>query len=143
VERGRSGRHGRAADCGPGDKAVEAVSTASTSGGRGAANGVARLDVVINNVANTGEAVGKGGSGATYGLVGTQVTDHYSMRATFYPASGTESVNKTYRHTLHSTIGNKKRPPGLTPMKLKEGTARAFEQKTLTCLRDLQAEGKL
>jgi hypothetical protein len=38
---------------------------------------------------------------------------------------------------LHSTTGNKKAPPGLLPMKVKDGTARVFEQMTLTCLRDL------
>ena len=75
-----------------------------------------RMDVVMNNVGDVGEAVAKGvGTGLTLGLAGSMVTDGYFFTAT-YQAVGKEPVRKVYKHALHSTVGNAKDPEGLEPV---------------------------
>lgn len=74
------------------------------------------LTVVIDNVPLEGEnAAAEGfGAGLTFGAVGTMVTDRYISTMTYSRGGQTTSVN--VRHALHTTIGNKAGPEGLTAM---------------------------
>ena len=106
-------------------------------------NEEARLEIVLNNLANIGDAAGKGFlTGLTFGGAGSLVTDSYVMSATF-AAPGKPRVSKTYEHALHTTIGNKKGPEGLQPKSVKEAFEEVVDQLMLNLLRDLQKEGAL
>ena len=77
------------------------------------ADDVDRLEIVLDNVGDTGDAAGKGAlTGLTFGAKGSQVTDGYVFTATFR-AVGKPAVTRTYRHAIHGTIGNAEGPPGL------------------------------
>ena len=102
-----------------------------------------RLNIVINNHADIGEAVAKGvGTGLTLGLIGSTVTDHYSLTATFQ-ALGKEPIQKVYRHALHSTIGITSGPEGLTSLPLEEAFEAIIQDLILNLLYDLQTENYL
>ena len=105
---------------------------------------VDQLKIVLDNVADTGDAAGKGAvTGLTFGAKGSQVTDGYIMTATFR-APGKPAVTKVYRHALHSTIGNADAPAGLVA---EESTQAAFDKVVeglvLNLLRDLQKDEQL
>ncbi len=103
----------------------------------------ANLDIVMNNVADLGKAIGKGFvTGLTFGIAGSLVTDNYVFRA-IYKTPGKEPVTLEYNHAIHSTIGNKRGPDGLKPMTLKEAIEDVTEQLVLNMLRDLRAGGHL
>ena len=71
------------------------------------------IRIVVNNIADTGSAAAKGfGTGLTFGLVGTTVTDAYEMSVTI--TVGTKSFTRTaVKHAFHTAIGNTSTPPGL------------------------------
>src|SRR5262245_19284756 len=105
---------------------------------------VDQLKIVLDNVADTGDAAGKGAvTGLTFGAKGSQVTDGYIMTATFR-APGKPAVTKVYRHAIHSTIGNADAPAGLVA---EENTQAAFDKVVeglvLSLLRDLQKEEQI
>jgi hypothetical protein len=101
--------------------------------------GVASLYLVMNNVADVGKAVAKGiGTGMTFGVVGTQVTDAYEFTATFNPPSGTPILKK-YVHAIHTTIGKAGIPQGLRATSHDDAMIMVVEDVTLSLLRDLQA----
>lgn len=102
-----------------------------------------RLDVVMNNVADMGKAVGKGiGTGLTFGLAGSLVTDGYEFKATYRPV-GKDPVVRNYKHAIHTTVGNKKGPPGLQPVPVGQAFDMVVEDLVLNLLRDLQKDGYL
>jgi hypothetical protein len=86
------------------------------------------LTVVIDNVAVDGEnAAAKGfGTGLTFGAVGSMVTDGYVCTVTYSRAGTTTAVD--VRHALHTTIGNKAGPEGLTPMTPQEAIHQVIDQ---------------
>jgi hypothetical protein len=105
---------------------------------------VDRLEIVLDNVADKGEAAGKGAlTGLTFGAKGSHVTDGYIFTATFR-AVGKQAVTKVYRHAIHSTIGNAEGPPGLVA---EESVRAAFnkvvEGLVLNLLLDLQKEEQI
>ncbi|HEX7642928.1 MAG TPA: hypothetical protein VF472_12045 [Burkholderiaceae bacterium] len=102
-----------------------------------------KLYIVINNVFDSKEATGKGvGTGLTLGLAGTMVTDNYVMTAS-YDAPGAPEVKHSYRHALHSTIGNADGPKGLVATTPKEGGRTIVTDLTLNLLRDMSTSGEL
>jgi hypothetical protein len=114
-------------------------SSVSSSG----SSDLAHFDIVMDNVADTGGAFGKGlGTGFTFGAVGSMVTDGYTFTAT-YTAPGKNPVTKAYSHALHSTVGNAKGPEGLEPMSVQQALDTVIEQLVLNLLRDLQKESLL
>jgi len=108
------------------------------------ATDVDRLDVVLDNVGDRGDAAGKGAvTGLTFGAKGSQVTDGYVFTATFLGV-GKAPVTKVYRHAIHTTIGSAEAPAGLQP----ESSPRAAFDKVveglmLNLLLDLQKEERL
>jgi len=102
-----------------------------------------KLFITVNNFPVTKDAASKGvGVGLTFGLVGTMVTDGYLME-TIYRAPSQQEVKKTYRHALHTTIGNAPGPPGLKGMTPQEAFDKALEEMLLNLLNDLSREGRL
>lgn len=97
------------------------------------------LKVLIDNVAITDNAAAKGfGTGLTLGLVGSMVTDGYVCTMT-YSRDGRVSET-TVKHALHSTIGNKAGPEGLTPMTPKDAVQIIMDQLTWNGLKQLSAQ---
>lgn len=90
--------------------------------------GAGLLTVVIDNVPLEGEnAAAEGfGTGLTFGAVGTMVTDAYVGTVTYSRGGQTTSVN--LRHALHTTIGNKAGPEGLTGMTPVEAVHQVIDQ---------------
>lgn len=93
-----------------------------------AGSGAGLLTVVIDNVPLEGEnAAAEGfGTGLTFGAVGTMVTDRYIGTVTYSRGGETTSVNVT--HALHTTIGNKAGPQGLTAMTPVEAVHQVIDQ---------------
>jgi hypothetical protein len=105
--------------------------------------GLDRLQLVLNNVADIDGAVGKGAkTGLTFGAAGSLVTDSYVLKAMFL-RPGKVAVEKTYRHALHSTIGNAEAPPNLRPMGTQEAFDKVLEDLMLNLILDLQQEERL
>ena len=101
------------------------------------------LKVDMDNVGDTGSAVAKGiGTGLTFGLVGSMVTDGYVFTATLQRA-GLPAIQKVYKHAIHSTVGNKSGPEGLEPLSPTVAFNRVMEGLVLNLIKDLQAEGAL
>lgn len=105
---------------------------------------VDRLEIVLDNVGDTGDAAGKGAlTGLTFGAKGSQVTDGYVFTATFR-AVGKPAVTKTYRHAIHSTIGNAEGPPGLVAEEsLRAAFDKVVEGLVLNLLLDLQKDEQI
>ncbi len=101
------------------------------------------LKVDLDNVGDTGAAVAKGiGTGLTFGLVGSMVTDGYVFTATMNRV-GLPPIQKVYKHAIHTTVGNKSGPEGLEPLSLTVAFNRVVEGLVLNLIKDLQAEGAL
>jgi hypothetical protein len=100
------------------------------------ANGGGVLKIVIDNVAITDNAAAKGfGTGLTFGLVGSMVTDGYVCTAS-YTRNGSVT-EATARHAIHTTIGNHAGPPGLTPMDPQTAVNQVMDQLTWNVLKQL------
>lgn len=96
------------------------------------------LKVVLNNVADVGTAAGKGfGTGLTFGLVGSTVSDFYVMDVT-YTVPGKPAKSVSHKHAIHTTIGNANGPAGMTPVTPAEAVNKVIEQTLLNALKDLQ-----
>lgn len=112
------------------------VSADSVSNGR-------KLLITINNVADTGGAAGKAfGTGATFGLVGTMVTDGYLCDAQLL-TPGKPPVAFSYRHAIHTTIGNKEGPPNLVAYEMQDAAYKVIDQLVWSALRDMSRSGRL
>ena len=102
-----------------------------------------QLKVAMDNVGDTGTAIAKGfGTGLTFGLVGSMVTDGYVFTVTVQ-RPGQPAVQKTYKHAIHTTIGNKKGPEGLEPLSPSQAFERVVAGLVFNLVKDLQTEGTL
>lgn len=98
--------------------------------------GGAVLTIVIDNVSDTGNAAAKGfGTGLTFGAVGSMVTDGYVATATY--EQGDRRVEASAKHAVHTTIGNKAGPEGLTPVTLQQGVEQVMDQLSWNLLKQL------
>jgi len=98
------------------------------------------LKVIVNNVADNGAAVGKGfGTGMTFGLVGSTVTDNYEMEVVL--TDGNKVLRKSgYKHAIHTTVGNASGPQGLEPMSVTAAFGKVVEQLLLNALKEIEAD---
>jgi len=103
-----------------------------------------RLTIVINNVPLTQDAAAKGfGTGLTFGLIGSSVSDGYECSAVLL-VPGAEPLKLEYKHAIHSTIGNAPAPMGLTAEPtVRDAVNKLVEQLTLSVLRDVSKSGRL
>lgn len=101
--------------------------------------GEGEIRIVVNNVADLGDAVGRGVlTGVTLGLAGTTLVDRYEASATVTWRGKT--FHATARQALHTTIGRVDLPAGAQTLASDAGFARVVEQLTLRLLRDLQRD---
>ena len=92
------------------------------------------LTLVIDNIPLTDNVGAKAfGTGLTFGLVGSTVTDGYMCTAAYQ--RGGKSTEVTVKHALHGTVGNHSGPPGLMPMTLQDGANQVFDQITWNVLK--------
>lgn len=99
-----------------------------------------KLFITIENFPVTKDAASKGvGVGLTFGLAGTMVTDGYSMEAVYQVPSKPE-IKKSYKHAIHSTIGNASGPPGLVGMPPQDAFDKVMEGLLLNLMSDLSKE---
>ena len=102
------------------------------------------MHVVVNNIADMGSAAAKGfGTGLTFGLAGSVVTDLYEISIEFSDGNG-GNIRNDYKHALHTTIGNKKAPlDGVAPTSPADGFGTIVEQTVLNFIKDMQDVGLL
>jgi hypothetical protein len=95
------------------------------------------LTIVVNNIADLAEARKKGfGTGSTFYLKGSVVTDNYEMQAT--ATIGGKTVSKSgYKAAILTAIGRASGPEGVPPMSVTEAFNKVVEQLILQFLRDL------
>jgi hypothetical protein len=105
--------------------------------------GEGEIRVVVNNVADRSSAAAKGfGTGLTFGLVGTTVTDAYEMSVTIR-VNGRTITRTDVKHAFHTAIGNTTTPAGLETVSPSVAFQRVVEQMLLRVLQDVQRTGEL
>jgi hypothetical protein len=75
--------------------------------------GGALLSIVIDNIPEEGAAQAGFGTGLTFGLAGTTVSDFYVASARYSGGAGGVALNSEKRHALHSQIGNAEAPANM------------------------------
>ncbi len=108
------------------------------------AEGDIALRVVVNNIADMGEAATKGfGTGLTFGLAGSVVTDYYEISIQFTDVNGA-TVTHDYKHAIHTTVGNRAAPmENVEPTSPADGFATIIEETILNFIKDMQDKGLL
>lgn len=97
------------------------------------------IHVVLNNIADMGGAARKGfGTGLTFGLAGSVVTDAYEMQVTIN-VGGKAFTRTAVKHALHSAIGRTEIPEGIETMPVQAAFERVFEQMLLRVLKEYQS----
>jgi hypothetical protein len=101
-----------------------------------------KIKVIANNIADLGEARRKGfATGLTFGASGSTVTDYYDFKIE-YNKGGT-SKSYTYKHAIHTTIGNSPAPIPVEPVPLGEAFGKVVEDIVLNFVKDMQQSGEL
>lgn len=102
-------------------------------------NTQAKLYLTANNVADLGEAAGKGVlTGLTFGAVGNAVTDKYEFKFKYVDAQGKETSQR-YPHMILTTVGNKKAPvENVQPMAINEAFNKVIDDVVIRFTYDLQ-----
>ncbi len=101
------------------------------------------ITVIVNNIANLGEAAAKGfGSGLTFGLIGTKVTDYYELKISYTDSEGSTTL-RNYKHAIHSTIGNAEGPAGVIADTPDNAFFKVIEEILLNFISDMQNINKL
>jgi hypothetical protein len=107
-----------------------------------AANG-RTLAITLDNVPLTDDAAARGfGVGLTFGLVGAMVTDGYAFDATL-SEPGRPAATRSFKHAIHSTIGNAAGPPGLQPVTPSEAINQVVDELVRRLVGDLTRDGAL
>lgn len=104
-----------------------------------AESGSDELTVTVNNIADLAEARRKGfGTGSTFFIKGSTVTDNYEMQATAM-IGGKNLAKSGYKEAIITTIGHTSGPAGVPAMTVTEAFNKVVEQLVLQFLRDLPA----
>ena len=93
--------------------------------------------VIINNIGDENAAAKGFGTGLTFGLVGTTVTDAYEMTITITVGGRTFS-RTSVKHAIHTAIGNTTIPAGLEIVPINVAFERVLEQMLLRVLKEYQ-----
>lgn len=101
-----------------------------------------KMHVVVNNIGNRGAAAAKGiGTGLTFGAIGSTVTDSYEIRIAFQ--SGAATVDETFSHAIHTTIGNASAPVDAPPTSTAEAVRKMIQDVILNFVKAMQDQGQL
>jgi hypothetical protein len=107
-----------------------------------AANG-RTLAITMNNFPLTEDAAARGvGVGLTFGLVGAMVSDGYTFDATL-GEPGRPAATRSFKHAIHSTVGNAAGPPGLQPVTPSEAINQVVDELVRRLVGDLARDGAL
>ncbi|MBK9615572.1 MAG: hypothetical protein IPO35_08645 [Uliginosibacterium sp.] len=138
----RNGKHLEAADSTLRDETARVLRAAGVIVPT-AENSRGSIKVVVNNIADLDSARAKGfGTGLTFGLAGTTVTDAYEMDVVI-TIGGKTIERRAIKHELHTAIGNTTLPQGIETVPPSTGFGRIVEQMLLRALRDMQLSGEL
>jgi len=101
----------------------------------------AKLHLTANNVADLGEAAGKGVlTGLTFGAVGNAIADKYEFKFNYVDAQGKE-IFERYPHMILTTVGNKKAPiENVQPMSINEAFNKVVDDVVIRFSSDLQKQ---
>ena len=100
------------------------------------------VSIIVNDVADMKSAAAKGfGTGLTWGLVGSHVSDNYEITVTFTQPNG--SSTHTYQHSIMTTVGHASGPAGVAAVSRATAVGQVTDDVTLNFLKDMQASGKL
>jgi hypothetical protein len=122
------------------DRSLRASGVVVPYEGKGTADG--EISFVVNNVANVGDAAAKGfGTGLTFGLVGSHVTDGYEM--TVRLTQGDAVDVRKYQHAIYTTVGNASGPPGVPAVSFATAFNQVIDDLVLNYIRDMQVAGRL
>lgn len=104
---------------------------------------VGEIKVVVNNIADMAAARAKGfGTGLTFGLAGSTVTDAYEMSISI-TANG-KTVSRTgVKHSLFTIVGRGEVPAGSESIPPNVAFERVLEQMILRALHEMQSTGEL
>lgn len=104
---------------------------------------VGEVKVVVNNIADMSAAMAKGfGTGLTFGLAGSTVTDAYEMSISI-TANG-KTVSRTgVKHSLYTIVGRGEVPAGSEAIPPNVAFERVLEQMILRALHEMQNTGEL
>lgn len=97
------------------------------------------LKITINNVSLDNAAAKGFGTGLTFGLAGSMVTDGYICTAA-YTLDG-KTTETTVKHAIYTTIGNHAAPEGLKPMQPADAVHQVIDQLTWNALKQLADKG--
>jgi hypothetical protein len=101
------------------------------------------IKVVVNNFGDVGSAFAKGfGTGLTFGLIGSTVTDGYEM-SIFITANGKTISRTGIKHAIHTAIGNTSIPANIETFPINVAFEKVLEQMLLRALQDIQQSGEL
>ncbi len=101
------------------------------------------MKITVNNIADTAGAAAKGfGTGLSFGLVGTTVTDAYEMSVAI-TVNGKTVTRSGIKHAFHTAIGNTTIPAGLETIPPDIAFQKVLEQMLLLALQDMQKTGEL
>jgi len=97
------------------------------------------LSLTINNVPLTDDAAAKGFvTGLTLGLAGSQVSDGYVCTLKYIGPGGKDPIVKTERHVIHTVLGAKGAPEGMTKSDNAEAAVRTMTKQIVgNALKDL------
>jgi hypothetical protein len=101
-----------------------------------------KIKVIANNIGDLGEARRKGfATGLTFGAAGSTVTDYYDFTIEYQ--NGSTSKSFSYKHAIHTTVGNRSAPIPVEPVPLAEAFGKVVEDIILNFVRDMQQSGEL
>ena len=96
------------------------------------------LKVVVNNIADLGKARAKGfGTGLTLGAAGSVVQDYYEATIELH-LDNKEAVSNSYKHTLHTIIGNRSAPEGIETTTPSDAFGNIVRDIILNFVKDMQ-----
>jgi hypothetical protein len=122
------------------ERSLRASGVAVPYEGKGNADG--ELIVTVNDVGDTGAAAAKGfGTGLTFGLIGSHVSDNYEVTVRL-TQMGLVTEQK-YHHVIMSTVGNASGPPGVPAVAPGTAMNKVADDVVLNFLKDMQTSGKL
>jgi hypothetical protein len=103
-----------------------------------------RIKVLVNNIGDLDDARAKGfKAGLTLGAAGSLIVDAYEFTIEFHDGADND-FHKTYRHELHTAIGNVDPPfEDIQPTTPARGFALVVEQAILNFIGAMQGEGYL
>lgn len=104
---------------------------------------VGEIRVVVNNIADIAAARAKGfGTGLTFGLAGSTVTDAYEMSISI-TMNGKTVSRSAIKHSLYTIVGRGSAPEGVETIPPNVAFERVLEQMILRALHEMQSTGEL